>query len=433
MLLQCNIFLTDFDTNIPIITFPLLIEKEIIVEGRIIGDLKKDIDKMYFTTEKGFLYCFDLKRKDFSWKFNIEEEILTPPYIGKDYIYFKSKDKLFCVNKNTGKLVWEKDFQVSKIVYLSKINEYLYIAFNKMIQVRESKSGKILREYKLQQPINSELISWENNLIFLSKNGMIYLINKKGNPLILIKISENITSKLLKNKAFLYFGSDNYFYCYNLKKRKLKWKIRTGGRIVGFPVVDKKRIYLVCLNNVLYCINKKGGDILWWKSISSRVPYQLYLARNFLLVSTLSNDLLAFRKENGERIGKFKVSKRILNTNPLINISEIIIGVFEPSLEHEKLLILKKKIAVKITANKSSPQKIGEEIVFKANAVGLIKPQFEFYLKSEEMDSFILAQELSFNDEFSWFPEEEGIYIIKVIAKDKENKVENSIQFKIEK
>ena len=180
-------------------------------------------------------------------------------------------------------------------------------------------------------------------------------------------------------------------------------------------------------------MNKRGGDILWWKSIPSRVPFQLSYGKNLLLVSTLENELLAFDKRDGKEIGKFKILKKVLNTNPLPEISEIFIGVFDPQTEHSKLFILKKKIAVKLIADKSSPQKIGEEIVFKAEAVGLIKPKFAFYIKSEKMDSFIIVQELSSNNEFSWFPESEGEYIIKVIAKDRNNQVEDSINFSIKK
>ncbi len=429
---HCGIFVKN--TDISQITFPLIVEKEIKIEGKIIDELKEYSDRIYFATQEGFLYCFDPVEKRIIWKFNAEEETLTVPFIGKEYIYFVTKNSLFCINRNTGKLKWKEKLSATQNIYFSEVNGYFYMAFDKKIQFRRSENGEVLKEYKIKSQVNSQIIIWENGLIFLSRDGKIYFIERNGNIKHLIKkIPEVITSNLFRDEEYLYFGSNNYFYCYNLRKRKLKWKIRTGGSIIGFPVVDEKRIYFICSNNVIFCMNKRGGDILWWKSIPSRVPFQLSYGKNLLLVSTLENELLAFDKRDGKEIGKFKILKKVLNTNPLPEISEIFIGVFDPQTEHSKLFILKKKIAVKLIADKSSPQKIGEEIVFKANAVGLNKPKFEFYIKSEEMNSFVVVQELSFNNVFSWFPEKEGNYIIKVIAKDKENKVENSINFSIKK
>ncbi|MCP2520972.1 PQQ-binding-like beta-propeller repeat protein, partial [SCandidatus Aminicenantes bacterium Aminicenantia_JdfR_composite] len=295
VLVYCGVFLKNLDRDISQISFPLAIEKEIVIEGNIIEKLKKDLEKLYFTTDKGFLYCFDPAEKEILWKINIgRKEIITPPYVGKKNIYFLTKDELFCVNKNDGKLIWKKSFNNSKVIHLSEFRGNLYIAFNNKIQIRKSENGEITKEYEIEYPINSKIIIWTNNLIFLSIDGRIYSIPRNGRIQNLIKLSENITSDLLKDENFLYFGSDDYFYCYDLSRNRVKWKIRTGGRVACSPIVDEKRIYFACLNNVIFCLNKKGGDILWWKSIPSRVLFQLSLGRNILLVPILGDKFLAF-------------------------------------------------------------------------------------------------------------------------------------------
>lgn len=209
------------------------------------------------------------------------------------------------------------------------------------------------------------------------------------------------------------------------------------------PDVAGKRILFLCWNNVLYCLNKKRGHILWWKMIPSRTFYRLeisgdrvvvsslssVISGDRVVVSSLSSVLLSFDLETGESTGEFN-AKQELASNPLWFDPYLLISLYDPLKDTGRILFLKKIVRAALKPSKESPQKVGEEIRFSVSVRGFFMPLYEFYLKEGEEE--IIVQESSERNSWAWFPEKTGDYVVGVRVFDGKEKVSAEIRFSIQ-
>jgi hypothetical protein len=82
-----------------------------------------------------------------------------------------------------------------------------------------------------------------------------------------------------------------------------------------------------------------------------------------------------------------------------------------------------------IKASKQSPQGLSEEINFTAQAAGFFRPQYEFSLTGPSGTEVV--QKMSEEDTWSWYPDKEGEYTVKVLVTDEREKAEGEMSYTI--
>ena len=112
------------------------------------------------------------------------------------------------------------------------------------------------------------------------------------------------TSGILALDDRMFVGTeDNYFYCLALKDGSIKWRWRTGGDIVGGPIVDEARVFFLSLDNVLRALDRRSGSQQWLQAISSRTIGGPFRSGSLIIVATLSPQLQAFHSADGKPAG----------------------------------------------------------------------------------------------------------------------------------
>ncbi len=107
----------------------------------------------------------------------------------------------------------------------------------------------------------------------------------------------------------VYFGdSDRMFYCLDAATGKVKWRRRLQGAPLHAAVIKGRTVAVAASNSVIYFLSRKGGSILSWQAIPSRVVYEPAVAGPTLLVSSAAEALLAFDLKTARRIGQVVTS-----------------------------------------------------------------------------------------------------------------------------
>jgi outer membrane protein assembly factor BamB len=118
------------------------------------------------------------------------------------------------------------------------------------------------------------------------------------------------SSNILALDDRLFVGAeDNYFYCLALKDGAIKWKWRTGGDIVGWPIVDEDRVFFLSLDNVLRALDRRSGTQQWQQAISTRTIGGPVRLGSLIVVATLSPHLQAFGSTDGKPAGSSPAPK----------------------------------------------------------------------------------------------------------------------------
>jgi len=411
--------------------FPIARDGQVVYQGKVIDLVGRDGDRLYLSTNKGLVYCLDSVKRAILWKSEVSPSLMSPPSLGVQNLYvYDENGILYCLSKE-GRLLWKKEVGDKITSRVAEARDTACFGTEKgIILALEPASGRELWRFQAQGAIRSTPVFTEGKIIFGCDDHELYLLSEKGILSGKIEVGGEIQASPLVVEKYLYFGSDDhYFYCFNLKKLKRKWKVKTGGRIFTPAVTDGKRILFLCWNNVLYCLNRRNGHILWWGMIPSRSYYHLEVSGGRVVVSSLSSVVTGFDIETGKKVGEFD-ARQELRSNPVWLNPYLLINIYDDQKEEGRLLFLRKIIGVSLKPSKNSPQKVGEEIAFAASARGFYLPQYEFYLKKGDEEEIV--QERSEKESWVWFPEKAGEYVIGVRVTDGKESASAEIPFKVE-
>jgi outer membrane protein assembly factor BamB len=414
------------------VIFPVKKAGEIAYKGKVIGFVKDTGGDLYLSTRRGLVYCLAGGRREILWEFEASEELITSPFLGDENIYVCDRTStLYCLSKK-GRLFWKKEVKEKISTGVAEFKKKIYVGTEKGVLFSLSTAtGEELWRFEAGEAIRSTPVFSNERIIFGCDDYSLYFLTEKGSLLDKVKTDNKIQPLPLAEKNYLYFGTDNhYFYCFNLAKRKKKWKVKIGGKIFSPPVVDGKRIFFLCWNNVLYCLNKKNGIILWWKIIPSRSFYSLEVSGDRIVASSFSSLLVCFDIETGEEIGDYDAGQEI-KSNPLWVAPYLMFNHYDSLKDEGKLVFLKKILKVSLRSSEKSPQKVGAEIAFSVSAVGFYRQDYEFYLKEGEEEQIV--QEKSERNSWTWAAEKEGDYIIGVKVVDEKESLKAEVPFVIKK
>ena len=204
----------------------------------------------------GKVFCYDLKSLELIWENNSAEGMIESlPVVIQDKIVFGSWDSyLYCLSKTTGSLIWKwtenKNFYYSpaacwpvsdgKNVFVSTPDKFISAVdlslgttvwrkknFNSWesigisqdkkkifikslldkFYIASASDGKPIKEVKVGYSLDTmpnRIIDWEQNIVFGSKNGIVYLIDKSYNvhPLFFMGTSRIHSVKHITGNTF---------------------------------------------------------------------------------------------------------------------------------------------------------------------------------------------------------------------------------------
>lgn len=414
------------------VIFPLAKAQEISYKGRIISRIQKEGEILYFSTTDGSVICVQGKSQKILWQLSLSSSTLSSsPSLGQQSVYvYDQKNILYSVSKD-GKLRWARNVEEEITSGIEEIDNSVYFgtASGTLISL-DRLEGKNLWSFQAGKGIRTNLVDSGGLVCFGSDDGRIYLLDKNGTLLKKIKVNGHAGANLLSEGQFLYFGTDEpAISCLDLKTERIKWQVKTGAEILSPPVIQDKRLYFFCWNSVLYCLNKKSGEIQWWQAMPSRSPFALEVVEDKVVAASLSPVVVSFDRITGKNLGNYDAGQEI-KSNPLWIEPYLLISLYNQQTGMGTLVFLKKEVKASLESSKLSPQKIDEEVVFTAAATGFYRPQFEFFL--EDGGKKDIVQERSEKKIWTWFPSKEGTYKIIVVAVDEKEQAEAEISYVIE-
>ena len=443
----CSLFRSKKLTYPRGVIFPLEKEEEVIYQGKVVDHILKQGHYFYLSTRSGFVYCIDGKERKSLWSFQAEDGLKSPPCLGRENIYVYDENSVFYCLDRTGKLYWSKKISENISSGVGESEGVIFFGTEEGVLIAlDKKDGQESWRFQADQAIHSTPVFGEGMILFGCDDHHLYFLDKKGSLVDKFPTGDKIQSIPLIEGKSLYFGSDDlYFYSLDLKKRRARWKIKIGCKLSGTPLSYKKRIFFLCLNGILYCLNRGNGNILWWEAIPSRSYYQLTQVEDKILVTSLSSLLVSFDIRTGEKVGEFNSGEEI-QSNPLWLEPNVLISLYDYRKGKGSLVYLRKVVCADLNASKGSPQMTGEELDFAASTTGFFKPKFEFGLSRLDQAHFRpplflltlvwekkIMQEMSERETWRWYPEVPGLYVVELKVRDEKERGVARLSFLIKK
>jgi len=346
---SCSIFKGKVEPYPEGLIFPLVKDDELTYKGEIIEFAYLKEDRLFFSTKTGTVYCMDVLDRKMIWEFKIKQNFRSRVYPGEGGLYIVDNDNQLLHISWDGTLLWKSELS-GRIT--SGVEEYgdsvfLGTAAGAFFALERS-SGQIRWKYKAEKGIFSHPAVNQTSVFLGSDDQKIHALDLKGNLRYTLECDSEIRSYLLIDGNRLYFSTqDDFFFCYDLNKRKPKWKIKCGAEVRTPILQDKNRLFFTAWDSVLYCLNKKKGDILWWNIVPSRSAFSMEIVEDKLVVSSLSTVIRCFDVETGEILGNYAAEKE-MRSNPVWYSPFLVTNIYKEREDQGKLIFLKKEIKVKL-------------------------------------------------------------------------------------
>jgi len=264
----------------------------------LVGGFFANEKELFFSTGLGNIYCVDINSGKIKWKKEFGVQFSRPPLVKNNKVFVVSDDnQFFAIDKNTGTIVWS---HLGNIEELSIIGGSKPVLDNNIIVVTYS-SGEI---FAFNQ--NDGSIIWFDNISsgsFLSKTSI-----------------NDIQSPLCIDENTIYVPTfSNKLLAYDLKTGKSKWDINLSS--INPLVISGETIFVMDINGRLLSLEKKTGKLIW--AVQLRVKKNNkeivwsgpILSTNKLLIVSSDGLVLSLSPFTGKTLSKIKFEESFLS-NP---------------------------------------------------------------------------------------------------------------------
>ncbi|MGQ9673520.1 MAG: outer membrane protein assembly factor BamB family protein [Candidatus Aminicenantales bacterium] len=326
------------------LVFPLVEAGRIAYEGKIRSPLRQAEGHLYLVTDKNMLYCFEAKERKLIWTHELEGPLVSSPVIGKESLFLVDGQGYLSGLNKSGQLLWKDRVKGATPTSLSMGRDMLIVGTEEGdVFAFEPSSGQLFWHFRGEGAFQAAPVFWEDWVICSSLAGKIFILNQKGQVVGTLAVGSPIAVAPLVDEDRLYVGAeDSWFYCFDLKRQKRKWRIELGGKILSPARADDRRVFVSASNCVLYCLDKKSGEIQWWRALPSRSPYELELGDGQIVVSSFSSTLLCLDRKSGEAVGTYDAGSE-LRSNPLWLEQHLFINLYDHETERGSLVVLQSK------------------------------------------------------------------------------------------
>ncbi len=416
------------------VVFPLAAAGSIEFPGAVVGSPVVDGGRLWLGTDTGLVCGVDRAERTVTWQYSAPGPLACAPVLsGETLALLDTEGRLYGLDRSDGRVLWQTEAGEKGLTWLAAAGQALVASGPSGLVVSLSPAdGRVAWRFQSPQalvlPPQVRTLGLSSLLLFDEK-GSVQSLGLDGRPGSRHALKGVPTSEPLLERNLLFFGTaERRAVCFDLSAGKTRWSVKLPGTVACRPLAFGSSLFLWTSHGALYSLHKTDGDVGWWTSVASRLAYPPILVEKRILVSFSSPNVMSLEAETGKAAGSFDTGLELSSPPQWVPPTLLVCGL-DPATDKGRLLFLVKDVSVSLKASKESPQGPLDEIVFVAKATGFFKPMYEFFLTGNTPEESVQAA--SDENSWSWFPDKEGEYRIRVLVTDEKEKAEAVIPYTI--
>jgi outer membrane protein assembly factor BamB len=299
--------------------FPLVEAGRLEIEGHVVGQPQAYHGVVYFAIREGCLMAVGAPSGGALWRFQADNSVSSSPILSGDFVLIRDDGGVFYgINRASGALFYKTTIPaaVTDAVGIFDGGTFLGTAGGGFLCL--DPGGGIGGEYRLPGPQAKitagpapvfDKDAWLDLLLFGYADGRLMAVEPKGRPAWEFRARGAIQPGLGQFGNNVFFGdSERMFYCLDAATGKVKWRRRLQGSALHPALIRGDTVAVAASNSVVYLLSRKGGSILSWEAVPSRVVFEPAGAGPLALVSSASPTVVALDLRTGKRAGQYAAS-----------------------------------------------------------------------------------------------------------------------------
>lgn len=284
--------------------FPLVEAGTLEIEGRVIGQPRAQNGIVYFATREGDLTAVVVPSRSILWRVGVGHPISRGPELRE------------------GKISVRDDAGVVRVLDLKGCVLGKEMTDESAVLTVGDKDG---RRYRVKAA------------------GGLQALDGAGRQLWEFAAEGTIGAEPAVRDGRVCFGTaERMFYCLNAKTGKRIWSRRLQGAPLHPAVIRGGTLAVPASNSVVYLLSVRGGSVLSWETVASRILYELAAADPVVLVSSATSDLVAIDLRTGKRVGQYE-APGLLAAGALWSPPYIVLFVEDPASGRQRMVFLRSR------------------------------------------------------------------------------------------
>jgi outer membrane protein assembly factor BamB len=257
----------------------------------------------FLPVEGDQIVAYDLETGTSTW--TAHGTPVSTPAVGAGMLFVAERDAIMALSQDSGDVVWRVAFSGTLAAPLVWDSGWLIAADDggTLLAFRAS-DGELIWRHDLQGRVHARPALAADRVYAAMQDGRVVSLDvATGEEKWSHRLGDAANDMLALDERIYVGSDDNFFYCLMASNGEIAWRWRTGGDVIGVPVVDDHRVYFVSKDNVLRGLDRHSGSQRWKRGLPGRPTRGIVASGDLLLVSGLSAKVSAFAMKDGAPAG----------------------------------------------------------------------------------------------------------------------------------
>jgi len=290
---------------------PLVEAGPLEIDGQVAGQPLARDGIVYCATRDGWLTAVVVRSRSVLWRFRAGQTLSRGPELGDGRLILVDDSNTLHVINSQGVPILAQTIE-AKVVTASREQggRVFFATEGGCIMALDIASGGtpawVFRDPSSDAAVTAGPVFAGGLVLFGRSDGRLLAFKTSGELVWQRRIGGAINSDPLFDRGRVFVGTeDRIFSSLKASNGRKIWSRRLQGAPLGPAVASGRRLALAASNSVVYLLARRGGSIVSWAAVPSRIIHEPVAARPALLISSAEPGLLALDGETGEMLGRY--------------------------------------------------------------------------------------------------------------------------------
>ncbi len=289
--------------------FPLVEAGSIDLGVAVAGQPQARDGIVYYATRDGRLTAVVVPARQVFWRFKADHPVSAGPELGEGRVLLRDEGNILYVLGARGGLLHKRPLGVVVTTAVrERAGRITFGTEDGRIQAwdvgAQAGDGPVWT-YVASAPVRAGPVFAGELVLFGTADGRLIALAGDGALAWDFATRAPITADPAVAGDRVYFGTEEMsFFCLDARTGRKRWSRRLQGAPLHPALVHGSKVAVAASNSIVYFLSRRGGSILSWQVVESRIVRKPVAAGPVLLFASSGRGLAAYDLEAGRRVGE---------------------------------------------------------------------------------------------------------------------------------
>jgi outer membrane protein assembly factor BamB len=292
--------------------FPLRVRWTTDLDGPPSATLATDGTRVFVPLTTGGVIAVTAETGALLWKADVSTTVV--PAVADGRVYVVGGDALQALDAATGRAVWRAPLATAMSAPVVARSGWVIGALDtgEIVAWRGDDGTEVWRQ-KIGAPVVAAPAINGERLYLPGSDGLVRALRIDTGAAIWTTSLGGSVVTIAPLGTRVYVGStDNYFYCLDDEKGRVRWRWRAGADPVGAAIADDERVYFSSLDTIVRALDRGHGAQRWRQPLPWRPRTGPLRVGNTLVTAGIALDLRGYAMDTGKPAGEFALTENRL-------------------------------------------------------------------------------------------------------------------------